>query len=71
LISAPLVHSTSRESTVTRVALYPRVSTKDGKQDADNQCLQLCQFCRMLRNASDTAAKVDVRVILPAPVSGW
>lgn len=28
------------------VAIYIRVSTKDGRQDADNQALQLREYCQ-------------------------
>ena len=30
---------------ISKVALYARVSTKDGRQDTDNQLLQLREFC--------------------------
>lgn len=33
------------ETTKTRVALYARVSTKDKRQDTENQLAQLRQFC--------------------------
>jgi DNA invertase Pin-like site-specific DNA recombinase len=33
-------------ATIERVALYARVSTKDGRQDTENQLLQLRDYCR-------------------------
>jgi hypothetical protein len=33
-------------ATIERVALYTRVFTKDGRQDAENQLIQLREYCR-------------------------
>lgn len=34
-----------REATIKRVALYARVSTKDGRQDTENQLIALREYC--------------------------
>jgi DNA invertase Pin-like site-specific DNA recombinase len=36
----------NRNVTIEKIALYARVSTRDGRQDTENQLLQLREYCR-------------------------
>jgi DNA invertase Pin-like site-specific DNA recombinase len=40
-----LVSAMKRTATIGKVALYARVSTKDGRQDTENQLLALREYC--------------------------
>ena len=41
-----LVSTMKRTASIEKVALYARVSTKDGRQDAENQLLALREYCQ-------------------------
>ena len=41
-----LIAAMKRTAKIEKVALYARVSTKDGRQDTENQLLQLRDYCR-------------------------
>ena len=40
-----LISAMKRTASIERIALYARVSTKDGRQDTENQLLQLRDYC--------------------------
>ncbi len=41
-----LISAMKRTATIERVALYARVSTKDGRQDTENQLIALRDYCQ-------------------------
>jgi DNA invertase Pin-like site-specific DNA recombinase len=45
LLYDTIINAMKRQSKVEKVALYARVSTKDGRQDTENQLIALREYC--------------------------